>query len=157
MTVDLPTASDQDEAVVVSGRVWNRVVRALRSFAGLSVSAPLMMMETPGGSVIALRQNASEPVQVKVTGSASGGGKYTGTLWTPPTSDVASTGDLAESELGTAGASVLILNRREVGKTGHILASSGYLPLVFEAVYLRTNSDGTEVYSIDGAQHKDCA
>lgn len=96
-----------------------------------------------------------EDVRVKISGSASGGGKYNGNLWKNPTS-VSASGNLSEADLGTSGNSCLILNVREVGKSTHDLASSAFLPLIFPGQLVCTNSDGTPVVVIDGFQWEDC-
>src|SRR5688500_8962620 len=83
------------------------------------------------------------PVLVRITGNESGGGKYTGTLWTPPASDVAATGNLTEAECGVAGVTVRVINLREVGLATHDLASASFLPLIFPGVVRRVNADGT--------------
>jgi hypothetical protein len=97
-------------------------------------------------------------VLVKVTGSATGGGKYNGKLLTAPASLTTATGNLAESDLGTVPGSddALVLNCREVGQTTHDLSSSSYLPLVFAGELLGVNSDGKYVVAIDGYQWKAC-
>jgi hypothetical protein len=105
-------------------------------------------------------ESAATVVLVKITGSATGGGKYNGRILTArgTTADVATTGDLAESEIGTPAAAddALVLNTREVGKTTHDLSSSTYLPLIFIGQVVQTNSDGKRVVAIDGMQWEDC-
>lgn len=93
---------------------------------------------------------------VKPTAAGSGGGKYTGNIWTPPTSDISASGTLVESDIGTAGTSCIILNTREVGKTTHDIAFSGFLPLIFPGRIIHINADGTPVVAIDGNQWEDC-
>lgn len=93
---------------------------------------------------------------VKVTGAASGGGKYNGTIWFYPESDVSESGNLTEADLGIAGPEILILNTQEVGEATHDLATSGRLPLLFVGHLRRVNADGTRVYAIDGDQWEDC-
>lgn len=93
---------------------------------------------------------------VKITGNATGGGKYTGTIWKMGSGDVATTGNLAEGDLGTTGDSCLILNVREVGQSTHDLQSSSYLPLIVPAVLVRVNADGTKVFAINTDQWEDC-
>ncbi len=104
-----------------------------------------------------IRIKGGSNTMVKVTGSASGGGKYSGVLWTTPTSNIAATGNLSEGEVGVSGDAVRIVNVREVGKSTHDLASSGFLPLIFPAVFLKVADDGVPVYAIDGLQWEDCA
>lgn len=156
MNHDFPKASDNDEAVVVSGRVWNRVVEVLNYAQGLHVSAPLQMMETPGGPVIALRQAASSPVKLlRVTGNETGGGKYTAVILDAPASDVAATGDLSAADMGVAGETVRFCNGYEVGASTHDLSSS-VKSVEIPAVYRRTNSDGVKVYASALVQTEDC-
>jgi hypothetical protein len=93
---------------------------------------------------------------VKITGNASGGGKYTGTLWDTPTANIPATGDLTEAEVGVAGTAIRIVNTREVGESTHDLASASFLPLIFVGYFLRTAEDGVPVYAIDGRQSELC-
>lgn len=95
---------------------------------------------------------------VKVTGNASGGGKYTGTYWDPPAVGAAASGNLTEAELGTASPdpAIRILNVREVGLATHDLSNAGFLPLVFVGEYRGVAADGVHVYVIDGRQSEDC-
>lgn len=104
--------------------------------------------------------------RVKITGTEVGGGKYTGNLlWldVDPATDIPATGNLTEAELGgvkvdDAGNPIVIriVNSREVGKSTHDLAASGYLPLIVPAVFLKTASDGVPVYMVDVIQQEDC-
>jgi len=101
----------------------------------------------------------SAPVLVTVTGSASGGGKYTGKTLAAPAAMAAATGNLAETDLGVVADAndALVLNVREVGKSTHDLASTGFLPLVFIGKKIGVNADGKQVIVIDGLQQEDCA
>jgi hypothetical protein len=47
-------------AVVIAGSVWDDVAEVLEWCQGLSVSAPLMMYDTPGGPLLSLRQTVSD-------------------------------------------------------------------------------------------------
>ncbi len=94
---------------------------------------------------------------VKVTGSASGGGKYTGAILGAPTADIAATGDLTEAEVGAGSVVCRIVNTREVGASTHDLAAAAYLPLVFHGRLVRVNTDNVPVFAIDGAQQEDCS
>jgi len=82
---------------------------------------------------------------VQITGTASGGGKYTGIILTGSSSAVAS-GTLSMPEGLNGGASCLILNEEEDGQSGHRLAWSCYA--VGQIV---GSSDGTLVVAIRGA------
>jgi hypothetical protein len=82
---------------------------------------------------------------VQITGAASGGGKYNGTILTGSSSAVAS-GTLSMPEGLGGGAGCLILNEEEDGQTGHRLASSCYA--VGQIV---GSSNGTLVVAIRGA------
>jgi hypothetical protein len=96
----------------------------------------------------------------KITDTYAGGGKYKGKMWVPTAGDVATSGDLAEDDLGQADPDytddILILNTREVGRSTHDLDSSGYLPLVVPLLFIQMNEDGQRVYMIDTRQSKDC-
>lgn len=93
-------------------------------------------------------------VLVKITGDASGGGKYDGKVLTRPVADVPDTGNLSEAELGAIPGSndALVLNVREVGQSTHDLDDSGFLPLIFIGVRRQVNTDGMQVIAIDGRQ-----
>lgn len=115
-----------------------------------------------GGTAIVVDPTTVVPqaatATVKITGNAAGGGKYTGYLVKLPTVNIPATGNLTEAEVALVEVNVVrIVNRREVGKSTHDLAASGFLPLIFDAVFLKTADDGVAVYAIDGAQQEDCA
>jgi hypothetical protein len=97
---------------------------------------------------------------VKITGSASGGGKYVGQLLHPVLrdTDIPAAGDLTEAEIrGGDLEEIRIINSREVGKSTHDLASSAFLPLIFIGTFIKVADDGVAVYMIDGAQQEDCS
>ncbi len=93
---------------------------------------------------------------VKITGSASGGGKYTGVTWDRPTVNIPATGNLTEAELGISGTTIRILNSREVALATHDLASAAFLPLLFIGFFRKIADDGVPVYVIDGQQWENC-
>lgn len=102
---------------------------------------------------------------VKITGSAAGGGKYTANIWVRPDfdADIPATGNLSEAELGSVlkdsdGNTIVVrvVNVREVGKSTHDLESSGYLPLIMPATFLKYANDGVAVYVVNVIQQKDC-
>lgn len=96
-------------------------------------------------------------ILVKITGNATGGGKYTGIVFTTPAAMAVETGDLSEADLGQASGQVaLILNVREVGKTTHDLTAGDYLPLVFVGKKLGVNASGSVVVAVDVVQQEDC-
>ena len=107
-------------------------------------------------SVVERPHRALAMANIKITGSASGGGKYTGVIWNPPATAAAATGNLTEAEVGTSGEVIRVVNTREVGQTTHDLSSSGYLPLLAVGYFTGVAADGVKVYSVDVRQHEDC-
>jgi hypothetical protein len=93
----------------------------------------------------------SRLIWVKITGNETGGGKYTGKSYTHDgTTDVAGTGNLAESELGTLASTVdcRIVNYAEVGAATHDLEAGD----VVLCHWYRTNSDGIKVCSVNAGE-----
>jgi hypothetical protein len=94
---------------------------------------------------------------VHITSNATGGGKYNGKVVNPPTADISASTGATGTELGADGTTCLIVNLQELEKTTHDLDMSGsFVPVYFHGLYLRTNSDGTPVFTIDGTQWEDC-
>lgn len=138
-----------------------------RNFARLaegsvvSSDGSILITRTPAGTDLRAVQTPTfdRRVVFKLSSDASGGGKYNGKSRTAlPTADIAATGTLAESNLGTFSATedVLALNTREVGASTHDLDAAGFLPLVFVGWLIRTNADGTKVVEFDGLQTEAC-
>ncbi len=139
---------------------YNRLRRKVDGFQGDGVSNSPWAMTA--GQTFGLRKkippSANSPlVRVKITGSASGGGKYTGRIFTG-SSSASGTGTLAETDLGTdpATENALILNSREVGQSTHDLASASFLPLLFLGMNIGTTTTGLTIVMIDGAQWENC-
>jgi hypothetical protein len=145
-------------AVVIAGSVWDDVAEVLEWCQGLSVSAPLMMYDTPGGPVIALR--GAEPGDIallKLTSVAGGGGKYLVSEYTSgPSVDVSSGTNLSEADFGTATGSHLLLNSTEVGQSTHDLTAGSNLPQNFIGIHRYTNTDGTKIFATPGFQVESC-
>lgn len=98
-----------------------------------------------------------DPPLVKVGAAASGGGKYTGNLWTPATAAIFLTGNLTEAELGVVGDAIYILNAAEVGQSTHALTAGTPVAKIFPAVLLpAVASDGKAVYFINGYDREIC-
>ncbi len=99
-------------------------------------------------------------VIVKITSAASGGGKYNGRVFVPPTSDVNATGNVVEGDMGTLpGADdALIINMNEKGQSTHDLTNaSNTLQLYFHGKWQRTNtSGGKKVVYINGFWWENC-
>jgi hypothetical protein len=105
------------------------------------------------GSVMVGNLPSNEAVRVKITGNATGGGKYTGRTISAATSDVSNSSDLAEGDLGTVASAdnCLILNTGEIGESTHDLTDSDSDDgnLYHVGAIIRTNSDGTVVVQIN--------
>jgi len=99
-----------------------------------------------------------EIVTVKVTGNASGGGKYTGRILLPTESDVSASGDMGDSELGIlpAADNALVLNLQERALSTHALTTGSHDVNHFIGRVERINSDGTYVVHINGIPPYDC-
>jgi hypothetical protein len=122
---------------------------------------------TPTGATVTVTAAASSSsttqtlrsVIVKVTGAASGGGKYNGQIVNAyPTSDVSASGNLASSDIGTTSGSTdtLVLNMQEMGLATHDLTSGTPVATYFIGVLVRTNADGTYVVAINGLDTAAC-
>lgn len=102
---------------------------------------------------------AKEFVWVKITGNETGGGKYQGKSYTHDgTTDIAATGNLAESELGTLAAAVdcRVLNYAEEGETTHDLTAGTPEIDTFLCHWFRTNSDGIKVCAVVAYDRETC-
>jgi hypothetical protein len=97
---------------------------------------------------------------VKITGNATGGGKYNGKSYTHDgTSDVAATGNVSESELGTLASAddCLVLNFAEEGETTHDLTAGTPEIDTFLCHWYRTNSDGKKVCAVVAYDRETCS
>jgi hypothetical protein len=99
------------------------------------------------------------PVRVKVTGNASGGGKYTGRILNPPASSVSATGDLAAIDLGDdPGAdNALVLNAQEVGQSTHDLTSGTPKVTIFLGMFYGFSADGKYLVMVNGSDWEACS
>jgi len=157
-------ATSPDKAYLISGRDYEYFKRAAtkvhnlrgrgiaNGYDTLSIAIPAQRRPTDNSN-----STDSKIVRVKVTSTASGGGKYNGKLVTG-TSDATASGDLSEDDIGTVAGSenALVLNTPEVGKSTHDLEASGFLPLIFLGVRVGTTDDGDAIIVIDGQQWEDC-
>ena len=112
-------------------------------WAGLDAAGMSVWMCAKGGG------NA----RVRVTGNASGGGKYTGFTVANPATAVVATGNLASADLGTnTTTACLIVNAAEAGQTTHDLTAGTPVQTVFIAASLGMSGDATPipVYMING-------
>lgn len=91
--------------------------------------------------------------RIRVAGNASGGGKYTGYTVAAPSSAIAATGNLADTDLGAnTSTAVLIVNAAEAGQSTHVLTVAPVTQKTFIAFYLGMSGDATPipVYMING-------
>lgn len=106
------------------------------------------------------RQRAGKRlIWVKITANETGGGKYQGKSYTHDgTADVAATGNVAESELGTVSATVdcRVLNFAEEGETTHDLTAGTVENDTFLCHWYRTNSDGIKVCAVVAFDRQTC-
>jgi hypothetical protein len=143
-------------SMVESGQKWADVLDgdATQLESGNVGTAQILYVESGTGTKWALVRLGVLPgvVVVKVTGSESGGGKYTGRVlaWGGAP---AVTGDLAESDVGGVPAAddALIENLNEVGQSTHTLtdASNTYEKLFLGSVRGITD-DGRWAVAING-------
>jgi hypothetical protein len=99
-------------------------------------------------------------IWVKITGNETGGGKYQGKSYAHDgTTDVAATGNVAESELGTVATDVdcRVLNYAEEGETTHDLTAGTPENDTFLCHWYRTNSDGIKVCAVVAFDRATCA
>jgi hypothetical protein len=113
---------------------------------------------TPKGSGLVdtrPRPTIYEPILVSIAAAATPGGVYTGNKWDPPEAgeiDPDAADPPVKSDVGSVGDEIVILNRHELGMDTHDLIGADEEPIapgVWEGVYLLTNLDGREVYTID--------
>lgn len=141
--------------------MWDffRALKRMRG-DGLKVSPFGVSFEIPTGRRPGVPHPSTPSVLVKITGDASGGGKYNGKILTPPTSAFTATGTLAESEIGVVPTAdnALVFNLQEVGKNTHdIDTAGGFVPLVFIGIVIGATTAGLRVVVIDGSQWEDCS
>lgn len=154
--------ADWEDGEDISARKLTAMTEGIRAVSPITGGKGVRVYTSPtGGTAIAMDAPPAPQkpggILVKITGTASGGGKYTGVIWSPPTVNIPATGDLTEAEVGVTSSSVVrVVNTTEVGKSTHDLASTGYLPLIFPATLLKTADDGVPVYAIVGFQVYDC-
>jgi hypothetical protein len=99
-------------------------------------------------------------IWVKITANETGGGKYQGKSYTHDgTTDVAATGNVAESELGTVASAVdcRVLNYAEEGETTHDLTAGTPENDTFLCHWYRTNSDGIKVCAVVAFDRETCS
>jgi hypothetical protein len=98
---------------------------------------------------------------VKVTGDGSGGGKYTGVIWTTPAAlSLTESGDLTEAEVGQTGEEVFIVSTSEVGESTHALTEGTPKTKIFlahEMTGVVADPSGKRVFAIVGFDWQDCA
>jgi hypothetical protein len=140
---------------VIEGAVWNAAMDALERCLNLTVAYPLQLSDSGGGRVISMDAQLSN-VRVKVSGAASGGGKYSAKIQLPPAARVTATGDLAAADLGTDGADCYVFNQKEKGKSTHDLTQSPVVVDTFFGYVYTAADDGKPVVAIDGIDIKDC-
>lgn len=113
---------------------------------------------TPPDQSQPLNVRDDENYVLKIDSPASGGGKYWLKLLKAPTSDISDTGDLAESDFGTAytptntATKYLGLNTPEVGQSTHALDNG----TIVRATLHRHNTNGIIVMLITGYGLADC-
>ena len=98
-------------------------------------------------------------IWVKITGDATGGGKYNGKSYANTiSSDVSASGNVSESELGTLAASddCLVLNFAEEGETTHDLTAGTPENDTFLCHWYYTNSDHKKVCAVVAYDRETC-
>lgn len=140
------------EGVIFDRSTGVRVLRATRKVEGKPVD--LRGRERPR------RERTSSVVWVKVTGNASGGGKYNGRIITERAASVPTlTGNVAEIDFGVIPPAddCYILNSSEVGKSTHDLTAGTPVTKMF--VGIRTghlHTDGKPFIRIAGFDWLNC-
>jgi hypothetical protein len=117
------------------------------------------MSESDGGRVISL-EAPQAIVWVKVTGNASGGGKYTGRILTTGAARPTLTGNVAENDFGKVPTAddCYILNAAEVGQSTHDLTFASVITKMFPGMHTGyTHTDGKPFIRISGVDWETCA
>lgn len=95
---------------------------------------------------------------VKVTGNRSGGGKYSGFIADLSVGTLGYTGNLGESEIGSAGeTSITIINAQEMGKSTHAITAATQVTKYFIGFKMpKPDASDLPVYLINGIDLKAC-
>jgi hypothetical protein len=103
----------------------------------------------------------SPVVLLKITGNATGGGRYTARVWELPTGTITTpTGNLAVADLGTdPGADDAVAwSLPEITRSTHDLTNAANTAQkYFLGLKIGTQSDGKDVYLIGGFWWEDCS
>jgi hypothetical protein len=143
-------------------RDLSRVVRQIKNLRGSGVRITDDAIEIIAATLAASSQGGpagKRLIWVKITANETGGGKYQGKSYTHDgTTDVAATGNVAESELGTVSSTVdcRVLNYAEEGETTHDLTAGTPENDTFLCHWYRTNSDGIKVCAVVAFDRETC-
>ncbi len=152
--INRPKAGDP-----ISATMMGQIIDELERLGKWSVAAPLELKNASTGFALSCPE-LSAIVWVKVTGNATGGGKYNGKIVTRgATAPDLSTG-LAEGDFGTipSANNCYILNSAEVGKSTHDLTSGTPIATMFPGVRTGQNhTDGLPFIRINGNDWEACA
>jgi len=130
---------------------WRRVSAAVRAHE-----------KQPRGSMGAIRKKIfaapKTAITFKITGDASGGGKYYGRSFTGAIG-TAATGNLAESDLGTLATAdnLLIFNLQELGQSTHELTAGTPKVKYFTGHIKGKAEDGKTLVWFNGIDAGECA
>jgi hypothetical protein len=138
-----------------------RVVRQVKNMrGGVRITDDAIEIINPSeGNRRGINPSGKRLIWVKITANETGGGKYQGKSYTHDgTTDVAATGNVAESELGTVASTVdcRVLNYAEEGETTHDLTAGTPENDTFLCHWYRTNSDGIKVCAVVAFDRETC-
>lgn len=146
---EFPQVSERPPGIS-STNVTNELARAVQAMA------PVIL----GGQVPQPRVGQCVAVWVKVTGDATGGGKYNGRIVTRGAAAPNLSSNLSEADLGTlpSNDNCYVFNAAEVGKTTHDLTAGTPVARMFPGIYTGyAHTDGRPFIRISGYDWVECA
>jgi hypothetical protein len=96
-------------------------------------------------------------IQVQIMGNSTGGGKYTGYIWLPPTNVFSLDTNVSEADFGTQGPECYIWNRQEIAGGGHFLTHEDNTgQRLYSGTVIRVASDGKPVIGVNASWDEAC-
>jgi hypothetical protein len=139
-----------ERGVILDRTTAERMARATKAYERQPVDmrGPRVPLRIPSSVVL-----------VKVTGNASGGGKYLGRIVKDTGSPATETGNLAETDFGELPATdnALILNAQEVGKSTHDLTTGTPVSKIHVGMIRGKTSDDKIIVAINGDDWEACS
>jgi hypothetical protein len=157
-----PTKIQDDADYTLKGRtlrIMNRWFTRLANISGADVTENAIVIRQQPQPVSQTVRQSKPSTFIRITGNATGGGKYIGKVIVWRTTEVSLTTNLAQSDVGTTTdqPDVLVLNTGERGQSTHDLTT--LTPIITDFPAFRhpmKATDGKDVYVINGFDWKGC-